>query len=120
MCQFIVQSLTIIPIYSLLCVFDYRMMNMSYLDISVNSDSSFDFSFESNRNVAENTRLDENDKNQSTESTVQKNDSVLPDVSISSNTSAICISPSKHDSHSDVSSSTEGDFFNNIYNNNYK
>lgn len=95
-------------------------MNLSFLDISVNSDSSFNFSFESNQNVVENTNLNENDENQSTESTVQTNDSVLPDVSISSNTSVICISPSKHDSHSDVLSSTEGDILNIVYNNNYK
>lgn len=85
-------------------------MNLNYLDISVNSDSSLNFSFESNRNVVENTSSNENDKNQSAESTVQINDSVLPDVSICSNSSVICISPLKHDSHSDVSSSTEGDF----------
>lgn len=91
------------------------MMNLSYLDISVNTDSSFEASFESNRNVVKHAGSNENDESQSAESTPQineMNDSVLPDVSFVSNTSVICISPPKHDS--DVSSSIEGD------NNNYE
>lgn len=86
------------------------MMNLSYLDISANSDSSFDFSFETNRNVVENTSLSEIDGNQSTENSAQINDSTLPDVSICSNTSVICISSSNHNSHSEERSSTGNKF----------
>lgn len=70
-------------------------MDLSYLDISINSDSSFHTTFDSNRNVC----LDES---QSTE----RNDSTLPNVSIASNSSVICITPPKHES--DLPSTKEG------------
>lgn len=73
-------------------------MNLSYLDISLNSDSSFNSSFDSNRNVG----LNKNDGSRSTE----QSDCSLRNVSIASNTSVICITPPKHES--DPSSPVEG------------
>lgn len=81
------------------------MINQSFLDISLNSDSSFNSSFEPSQNVSETSRLNEKEKNHSTEENPQSSDSELLDVSISSDNSVICcISPSKQDSHSNVSS----------------
>lgn len=88
---------------SLLFTFDYSVMNLKILDVSLNSESSFNHSFASYQREVEESDFNEDDEVHHSENTT------LSNISIGSNTSAICCtSPTLK-----IPLSSKGDIFKN-------